>query len=78
MAIDDLPIASLFDGMLYSARLGLSKPSQECFAAASTAMDARPEDILFIDDRSANTDAAAEFGMSTLLFTGEFPALPHT
>lgn len=77
-AIEDLPIASLFDGMLFSARLGIAKPSQECFAAASSAMDARPEDILFIDDRSANTDAAAEFGMSTLLFTGDFPALPHT
>lgn len=77
-AIDELPIASLFDGMLYSARLGIAKPSQECFAAASTAMETRPADILFIDDRSANTDAAAEFGMSTLLFTGEFPTLPHT
>lgn len=76
-AITDLPIASLFDGMLFSTRLGISKPSQECFAAASTAMETHPEDILFIDDRSANTDAAAEFGMSTLLFTGEFPTLPH-
>lgn len=75
-AIDDLPIASVFDGMLFSARLGVAKPAQECFAAASSAMEAQPEEILFIDDRSVNTDAAAALGMSTFLFTGSFPTLP--
>ena len=76
-AIDDLPIASLFDGLLFSARLGIAKPAQECFAEASIAMATRPEDILFIDDRQANTDAAAAYGMNTLLFTGDFPTLPY-
>lgn len=75
-AIADLPIASLFNGVLFSARLGMAKPSQGCFVAATRAMEARPEDIMFIDDRSVNTDAAAEFGMSTFLFRGEFPGLP--
>ncbi len=74
-AIDDLPIASAFEGMIFSARIGMAKPSQECFAAATKAMQSTPAQILFIDDRSANISAAAEFGMNTFLFTGEFPTL---
>lgn len=76
-AVEDLPIASHFDGMLFSARIGVAKPSPECFAAAQEALHTDAERILFIDDRSANIDAAAEFGMDTFLFSGEFPSLPR-
>lgn len=72
-AIAGLPIASFFAGMIFSARIGVTKPSRECFAVAEQAMRTEAGRILFIDDRSANIAAAAGYGMNTFLFTGEFP-----
>lgn len=75
-AINELPIASLFEGLVFSARIGVAKPSHECFRAAIAAMQTDVDNIFFIDDRQSNIDAAARIGMSTLLFSGSFPKLP--
>lgn len=73
--VETLPLASLFEGMIFSARLGVAKPERECFAAAWDAMDVAPEEIFFIDDRERNIVAAREYGMTAQLFTGHFPDL---
>ncbi|HQA30663.1 MAG TPA: HAD-IA family hydrolase [Propioniciclava tarda] len=40
-----------------------NKPDPEAFVAALSAMNARPEAVLFIDDRPTNIDAACAQGM---------------
>lgn len=75
-AVERLDIAQYFDGMVFSARIGLAKPFEECFAAAASAMCAAVERILFFDDRAPNIEAASKYGMHTFHFTGEFPTLP--
>lgn len=72
-AVQLLPIAPFFEGMLFSCRIGQAKPSPDCFVAALQAMGATPESVTFIDDRQANIDAAAGLGMYARLFSGEYP-----
>ncbi len=52
------------------------KPDREAFARAfkrikSAIPDIRPEECLFIDDKSANVKAASEFGMKAIRFDAE-------
>lgn len=74
-AVEALPIASLFGGMIFSARVGLSKPDPACFDYARKAMGLSAGEILFIDDREVNINAARHFGMNVFQFTGSFPEL---
>lgn len=49
---------------------GLRKPSPEAFDAVVRHLDRRPCDLVFVDDRSANVQAAAQMGMNAFLFEG--------
>jgi HAD superfamily hydrolase (TIGR01509 family) len=70
----------------YDARLGLSrfvelsfvschsghrKPSAHAFLGACETLGVAPADCLFVDDRSANVQAAEALGMPALHFTGD-------
>lgn len=68
--VDSLPWATLFRHRFFSARLGLTKPDPRIFAQVCDQLDARPADVLFIDDREVNIAAAAELGMRAVRFTG--------
>ena len=56
----------LFDPICYSHEIGVNKPDPRAFRAALDAMDARPADVLFIDNAPDNaaTMAAIAHAMS--------------
>lgn len=67
--IDGQSWARLFRHRLFSADLHLAKPSAKIYRRACEILDTRPENVLFIDDRQENVDAAESVGMTALLFT---------
>jgi putative hydrolase of the HAD superfamily len=54
-----------------SGDVGERKPHESMFAALCRAVDAQPEEMLFVDDRTENLDAAASFGFKTVHFSPE-------
>ncbi|MEU7895698.1 HAD family phosphatase [Nonomuraea sp. NPDC049152] len=67
--VDERPWASLFRHRLYSADLGLVKPSPEIFHRLTARLGAAPRDVLFVDDREENVRAAEALGIRSVLFT---------
>jgi HAD superfamily hydrolase (TIGR01509 family) len=49
---------------------GLRKPAPAAFEAVTSHLQLPPQQLVFVDDRQPNVDAAAQAGMSALLFTG--------
>ncbi|MFA8298559.1 MAG: HAD family hydrolase [Hyphomicrobiales bacterium] len=56
----------LFQETFFSYRLHLSKPNPEIFEYALYTLDAKAEEVLFIDDNLDNCRAAASVGMKAL------------
>ena len=56
-------ILDLFDATVISTHVGATKPDPRMYAAALEAMKARPEDCLFVDDRTCNLEGAVAAGM---------------
>lgn len=61
----DLPIEAL----LTSCTLGVLKPDDGAYAAATRAVGLPAEECLFVDDKAANVEAARDFGMDAVRFT---------
>ena len=59
-----------YDYVFLSFELGLRKPNIELFKKIQNELPFDPGDILFIDDRKCNVDAAKEIGWNTLQATG--------
>ncbi|MEU1621483.1 HAD-IA family hydrolase [Streptomyces sp. NPDC005722] len=67
---------SLMSRTVYSARIGINKPSSKAYEAALAAAGwPDPSQTLFVDDRAENTEAAARLGMRTLHYTGNLAEL---
>ncbi|MGH3744231.1 MAG: HAD family hydrolase [Mycobacteriales bacterium] len=62
--------APLFEHLLVSSRLGLTKPDPAIFARALDVLGGRPDEVTFVDDRPENTDAAALLGIHTIPYVG--------
>jgi putative hydrolase of the HAD superfamily len=58
-----------FAHRFYSCRLQRAKPDPSTFTTVLTHLQADPRDVLFIDDKVANTLAAETLGMPTITFT---------
>ena len=56
-------LESWIDRWLISGDLGLRKPSPEIYRHAIGTLKARPEEIVFVDDRPHNLDAARDLGV---------------
>ncbi len=56
-------ILSLFDAAVISTRVGAIKPDPRMYAAVVGALDVRPRDCLFVDDRADNVRGAVAAGM---------------
>jgi putative hydrolase of the HAD superfamily len=67
-AFDRLPWLAPFAPRLFSGRLGIVKPDPAIFLAALDALQARPGDVSFIDDRPENVVAARHAGLRATLF----------
>ncbi len=60
-------LVARFDPIIFSCDLRLIKPNPAAFEAALEVLDARPQDVVFIDDSAANIAAASALGMTGLL-----------
>jgi putative hydrolase of the HAD superfamily len=69
-AISALPIAAHFGHLIFSCQLKSAKPDPECYGRALATMGARPDEVIFLDDRSENVAAAAALGLRSVHFTG--------
>lgn len=65
---DKLDIAHYFDAILNSHRIGVAKPYPDAFQMALERLQVDPHQVLFIDDLSRNTDAAARMGFHTHIY----------
>ena len=68
-AISALPIAAHFGHLIFSCQLKSAKPDPECFGRALATMGAKPDEVIFLDDRSENVTAAAALGLRSVHFT---------
>ncbi|MBS1209942.1 MAG: HAD-superfamily hydrolase, subfamily variant 3 [Proteobacteria bacterium] len=66
---------SLFDSEFYSCFMGTSKPKPEFFEKTIATLDCHASDILFLDDRAENVEAAKRVGLNAMVFFGEDGAL---
>lgn len=60
-----------FDGFVFSARIGLVKPSFEIFDYMCKKFDIVPDETVFVDDNRGNIDGANRFGIHGYLFDGD-------
>lgn len=67
------------DPWFISGDLGLRKPSPEIYRLAADRLACQPDDIVFVDDRPRNLEAAKALGIRTVLLDvrGDMPAHPH-
>ena len=59
---------ALVSPWIVSGDVGYRKPSPEIYAALLAATRARPDEVLFIDDRIANVTAARALGIEAMLY----------
>lgn len=59
-----------FDPQLYSCDLGEVKPHPDIYSRALAALGARGDEVVFVDDKEANVQAAREAGLHAERFTG--------
>jgi len=57
-----------FDGLFLSHEIHERKPNASYFEKVAKAMNAKPNEVLFIDDTQSNLESAAALGFQTLLF----------
>lgn len=62
-------IGSVFDQLLFSWRLGATKPDPEAFRLATEALGVEPAAVWFADDSAANVDAARAVGWQAHRYT---------
>lgn len=57
-----------FKGVFSAARLGIKKTDVETYKIIADKIDRKPEEILYIDDKQSNLDAAKEAGLVVILY----------
>jgi epoxide hydrolase-like predicted phosphatase len=57
-----------FDVCIFSAEVGISKPSPEIYQLALKKLEVMPEEAIFIDDMPANVEGAEEAGIHAIQF----------
>lgn len=63
------PLRQWFESGLFSGRVKQSKPGAAIFELAEQRFEARPEQLVFLDDHPANIDAARARGWTAVLFS---------
>lgn len=70
-------LESWIDHWFISGDLGLRKPSAEIYRLAADRLGAKPREIVFVDDRPRNLDAAKAVGFITVLLDIRCDAPAH-
>lgn len=60
---------NLFQPLILSHEIGIKKPDHDAYLILLDALQASPEEVLFVDNKQRNIDAAKELGMEGVLFT---------
>ena len=68
---DEFSIFTYFDKCIYSAPLGIVKPSHEIFDYLCKTCNINPAEAIFIDDNKNNIDSAIKFGLNGYIFDGD-------
>jgi len=63
-----LPVLSLMERKILSYEVGMRKPSRAIYDRAISLAGVRPEQIVYIDDVAAYTQAAAQLGIQAITF----------
>jgi FMN phosphatase YigB (HAD superfamily) len=58
----------LFDAVVLSSRIGITKPSREAYQLIAERLGVEPKDCIMIDDIERNVEGAENVGMKGLLF----------
>lgn len=66
--IEHFELRKYFDVFLTSSILGIKKPDARIYRLAMEITQRKPEECLFIDDRSLNIECAADEGIQTIQF----------
>ena len=61
---------SLFDDMLFSFEVGITKPDKRIFELACQRLGVRPDEAVLVDDIESYCLAAKEFGMKAIVYKG--------
>lgn len=69
--IRDFGLYAPFSPCLLSYEIGLEKPDPKIYEVLLTRMNLPAEEIIFIDDRSDNIDAAKNMGIDAILFISQ-------
>ena len=72
------PLFALFDGLVFSGPLHITKPGREIFTHLLTKYELDPAECLFIDDSEKNIAGAAAVGIPGYLFDGDVDKLRKT
>ena len=64
------PIGALFERIFVSAELVLLKPDPAIYLRVASELGISPQEMVFVDNKSVNTDAAAALGITTHHFVG--------
>ncbi len=67
--LTELGLVSEFDHVVNSSRVGYAKPREQIFRAALGVVECEPEEAVFVDDTSANVDAALHIGIAAHRYT---------
>lgn len=70
--VEELVNMRYFDHLFLSYEIGMEKPDQRIFKYVVEKIPQMKEEILFVDDRQSNVDAAKSFGISAIRFTDSF------
>ncbi len=73
---DNCPELQLASGIFFSNEIHIAKPDPAAFQYVIDHTGIKPEDTLYIDDLSANLDAARPFGFQLLHATSDATWLP--
>lgn len=60
---------ALFDDMVFSHKVGLTKPDPRIFELACERLDVLPEEAVMVDDRAGYITAAQDCGLTGILYT---------
>jgi putative hydrolase of the HAD superfamily len=66
--IDAAPWLASFSRRFFSCWLRAVKPEPAAYREVLAALDAQPEEVVFVDDRASNVAAAADLGIQACLF----------
>jgi putative hydrolase of the HAD superfamily len=73
----NLPWTQNFDAHIFSYQLRIAKPDPAIYRHALQLLNSKAEETIFLDDITANVEAAQALGMTGILYTG-IPALRHS